>query len=462
MSKTLRLAALAAGLLLVSTAASAGDSKIAYDSIDDLFNTIFAGIESWKAGNAVLNSLGQKIAVTLFGLIFMWGIIKSWVTGKGMAQLVGDLVQPLVLLGVTLYAINGNFGQAIADSTGSLASAFANGSAPPASTTARTLMNKFAEAGITIVFNPLQDKASTAQQQTDTSSSDSGSWSNFSVSAIGSAIVEKLGGMAATAYSYLVRIIAMVALMLCGAIGAGMIILAQLMIALGIVLAPVMIPWGMWTPTAFLFTGWLKFMITAGMQVVVTFAMGSLLTGVATSMAARVATESGQLGSFGLSAGLLLFSVLCIYLMLKVDAVAVGLVQGDGSTGLRQWSAAAVGAAKSGAAAAKSAASAPGTAVNAGAAGLAHARNAGAGAERGTNAGSLREAMQAQRFGADGKPAEAATRTERVAAGASYAATAGIGAMGSIGAKASDALAEAKTRIEAMRASRASGGGTGP
>ena len=174
MSKTLRLAALAAGLLLVSTAASAGDSKIAYDSIDDLFNTIFAGIESWKAGNAVLNSLGQKIAVTLFGLIFMWGIIKSWVTGKGMAQLVGDLVQPLVLLGVTLYAINGNFGQAIADSTGSLASAFANGSAPATTTTTRTMMARADAAGITIGSTTLQDKATPAQQQPDTSRSDSG------------------------------------------------------------------------------------------------------------------------------------------------------------------------------------------------------------------------------------------------------------------------------------------------
>lgn len=452
MKKHLRSTAVVCYLALMAAPAFAGDSTIAWDSIDELLNTLFTSIDGWKSGSAKFNSLGQRIAVTLFGILFVWGMLKSWVAGKGLAHLVGDLVQPLVLLGVTLYAVNGNFGQIIADSTKSLAQGFAIGDVPPARTMTRTLMNGFADAGITILMAPTQDKPAAKQSGATQTSENSGGWT---LESIGAAFVAKLAGPLLWLYGMLVRVLAMLALMVCAAIGAGMIIMAHLMMALGIVLAPVLIPWGMWTPTAFIFSGWVKFMITSGMQVVVTFAVGSLMSSVAQALAARMARDSGDMGAFALSAGLLLFSVLCIFMMLKVDSIAAGLLQGDGSMTMQKWSAGAVGAAKSGAAAAGSAVGAVGSSIEG-------ARSAGAGLAHGAHAGTFSEATTAERTGPDGKPTAPATRTERVAAAVSYGLGKVVEGASAVGGSAHTAHSSAQSRIAALRARRSSKGAGTP
>ena len=65
-------------------AAAAGT---AVTQLRDVLQYITTAINTFAAGNAELVTVGKRTAVILFGVLLLWGLLKSWILGKGMAQL---------------------------------------------------------------------------------------------------------------------------------------------------------------------------------------------------------------------------------------------------------------------------------------------------------------------------------------------------------------------------------------
>ena len=297
----------------------AEDQQGSLDAVDRLFTIINNGITQFSASPPAFVTIGKKIAAALFMVIFVWGILKNMVMGKGAAQIAGDLVQPLVILGLAIFAIESGLGPAVKQSVYGLASAFPGVTDPSTGTMEVNLMHGFADSGIRLLLSQ---------------GSDTGFWDTVT-----SLFTGNIGEAFASLYGFAVRVVAMGFLLVCGAIGAGIILVAKISTALALAFAPVMIPWGMWRPTEFLFTAWLRFLISSCMQAVIAMAVGGLLMGAANALSAATASFSSATDSLTLSAGIILFAALCMYIMLQVPSISSGMLSGDGSLGISRWTA---------------------------------------------------------------------------------------------------------------------------
>jgi hypothetical protein len=223
--------------------------------------------------------------------------------GRGLGALAGDAVMPLLLLGLVFAVTEAQLGRKIFESLLAIARVIPGTNASNTDTLSLELLRIFGRAGMN-VWNI-----------------DFGS--GFDVNRL-------IGGVA--------KLFAGLALMICGALGCATILLAQMSAAIGAMLAPVLIPWGIWQPTSWLFTSWVRFMVSSGMQVVTTFAIGALVASVSRNFVADMAVNGGTvLEALGIAAGLVLFGVLCLLIMSRADSVASGLVSGDGTLSTGGW-----------------------------------------------------------------------------------------------------------------------------
>lgn len=121
-------------------------------------------------------------------------------------------------------------------------------------------------------------------------------------------------------------------IVLAGILYVGQYLVTQIMVQLGLMVMPLMVPFIVLSGTSFIFDGWLKFMITAGMQKIV----GAFMFGMTYSMldkAEGLIAISGSLGggqfiNFSVYSVLLLLVALMAYLMMQVPAIALGLLSG--------------------------------------------------------------------------------------------------------------------------------------
>lgn len=358
--------------------ADAGATQVtteALAALDALFLEFERGLNLFSAGAPFLD-LGKRIAIVLFGVVFAWGIVRNMVLGKSFVQLGADMIQPVVLLGIILFGIDNGFGQVIRDSIYSLADRLATTAGLPGIAGLElSMMKAFAQTGFKIM--DLDIFSSTTGSSTGT-----WSWSSWWQT------VQNVSG-AAVAYilGWVARLVAGVLLLVAGAAGAGIVLVSKVAVALGMLMAPVMMPWGIWQPTEFLLSSWIRFVVTGGLGVLVATAVGGMLMNAAAGIVAISTKFASNSTSIALSCVLILFSVLAIFLMLQVPKLASGLVSGDASLGLRGWSApasAALGVARAGA-----------TAVGSAAAGV-----GGAGVAAATGAFAAVRAVQAVKSGA--------------------------------------------------------------
>lgn len=110
---------------------------------------------------------------------------------------------------------------------------------------------------------------------------------------------------------------------------AGQYLVTQFMIKIGTLLAPLLVPWIMFQPTRFLFEGWLKFMIVAGMQKVVGALMLAASSGIIleAKAVASQAGDSAEANFYVYSVVLLVLGIMA-YLMMQATGTAHALVAG--------------------------------------------------------------------------------------------------------------------------------------
>lgn len=366
----IRALAIAALLTGITTHAHAGAQELAdaaLSALDLVVERINQGVDTFATAAPFLD-LGKKIAGTLFVLVFTWGIIRSWVLGKGLAQLTGDLVQPLILLGLVLFALDNKLGVTIKDSVLSLADMLA---ASIGITNTANIETQLLAGLVKTGFNIMDTKLSASTG----ASSGTGILDWFK-----DLPGNMMGATLAFILGWIARLVAGVAMIGAGAVAVGIVLVAKLSIGLALVFAPVLIPWGMWRPTEFLLTSWVRYLVSAAMQAVVAVAVGGLLMSVVNSLVAQVGEINSHEASIALSVAFIAFGLLSIYLMLQVPRLASGLISGDGTLGLDRWTVGAAAMAGSTAAIATAPARAVAGAVGKGIGGAAQGRGIVAGA----------------------------------------------------------------------------------
>lgn len=142
-------------------------------------------------------------------------------------------------------------------------------------------------------------------------------------------ILDTIMNTGLAAASFVMRIFSAILILVCTLLYAGQYLVTQFMIKIGTILAPILVPWVMLQPTRFLFEGWLKFMIIAGMQKVV----GALMLMASANIISDANALAASAGSDA-SASFYVYSVVLIilgimaFLMMQATGTAHSLVSG--------------------------------------------------------------------------------------------------------------------------------------
>lgn len=298
-------------------------------------------------GNAALQSAGTLISGFFLIALMVWGVIKTKISGRGLADIFGEWVPVWVSFGLVYAFLSRGLGQQIESTMNSLSGVLGG----PTS-----LQNAF-----TVGADPMF-RAMGAVLEMPVAS--------LSMSTLLAAIPATIGAVIA-------KVFAMGMLGLATVVMMGHLIFAQVSVGIVLAFAPIMVPFLMWQPTKMIFDGWLKFLITACLLKVVAglmLSIAALILAEMSTTAAQIAAESR--GSSGvetlmidmLQMGMLLvFSALAALLMAMSPSLANGLMSGSGGHGFSGIK----GLAKSAGGAAAVAPLAPGAAGVAGAARMA-------------------------------------------------------------------------------------------
>ena len=170
-------------------------------------------------------------------------------------------------------------------------------------------------------------------------------WTAFTSGTVSGAVWTTLGalftgGSAVLLYTVLgPAVTASLVLLAIGTLAAGLaqVVWAGVAISICIMLGPILVPWLLWKPTEFLFWGWLKTVITyslygaVAVAVIRTFMDAMLVQIEAVVNTADWGSGGAQLMASAVTAFLL--AITSLMGMIKVPALANGLVSGSGAAG---------------------------------------------------------------------------------------------------------------------------------
>lgn len=138
----------------------------------------------------------------------------------------------------------------------------------------------------------------------------------------------------------LLKAIATGLLMLLAAVYMLIVNMGAVLIAVGMILGPVLVPWLLLEPASFLFDGWLRFMITAALWKIVGAALMVITN--AAIVAARSQVDNSTLftaTSTDIQSLIVVSIITCIgiFMMWQAPSIASGLVSGSGGATLKNF-----------------------------------------------------------------------------------------------------------------------------
>lgn len=145
---------------------------------------------------------------------------------------------------------------------------------------------------------------------------------------------DTIAAIPATLATLLFKIFSALFIIVAALLYAGQYLVTQFMIYIGGILAPIMVPWIVFRPTQFLFEGWLKFMIVAGMQKVVGALLLMASAGIiekANALAEGAGREAAP--SFYIYSVVMLVLGIMAYLMAQATGIAHALMSGGVNIG---------------------------------------------------------------------------------------------------------------------------------
>lgn len=306
-------------LMLMAVPAHAGPEEMAAvkATIGQLFD-----IPNGLAANSPLIPQGKRLFLLLTTILIAWTGIKVVLEQSGFNGWVSQAVRVIVVVGFTAFFMQ-------PDTQQELAGGFADVAGTISSATGSSINMNDPASGVLSIFSKGGGSILKLWGGDQLTADGSKSWwqsaaEYMSLGAIASGIVE-IGSKLAISLLLIVSI----------AVCAAMLALSQVMLSIGLIVAPIMIPWLVIEQTAFLFHGWLKFVIVAGMQKVV----GAILLGMSAGLldvVAKLANSAEASPAFDATSYLVaaLLSLLMAFLMLQIPAIASALISGLPSTSL--------------------------------------------------------------------------------------------------------------------------------
>jgi hypothetical protein len=250
------------------------------------------------------NALGKQLIVSLFMVIFIWSIIKNMLLKPVLNQIVVDLIFPFIVLGLAFSTLDSNLGQIIVDSIQYITDLIS-----PNDQVSGTACEIYAE-------NLLKSMLSI--------------WSAPNP-------IDPLNLGIEAAISFLLKIIAIFFIGSSIAIGLTYLLLAKFQIALAISLGPVMIPWAIWKPTEFIFSGWFSFLLKSSFVSLCVFSIESLLRSSVSNLVNLSDSVSQGVNSAFVYGTIALLSLLFSLLISKSFDMGSSLISGS-TYGLGQLS----------------------------------------------------------------------------------------------------------------------------
>ena len=271
--------------------------------------------------NEGLKAGGKTITYTLFAIVFAWNLLRTMVQGDGVNGLVAELVPMIGTLAIiTALLESGGVGEII-KFMDSVASTFGASGGLGADILAAI------KKGMTAVSNILTMPSTNTKVP-------------LSINALGAAIGTAVAFIAAV----IAKLIASFLVVIATGLYVANIVLAHGSIMLAVALAPVMVPFMLAPALSFIFDGWLRFLLGAGMiKVVGSFMIGftdKLMDGLV-NLSAKVAVPKDadfttiMASSMVVYCGLVLMAGLCAYLMMQVPSLATGILSGSAGAGFK-------------------------------------------------------------------------------------------------------------------------------
>jgi type IV secretory pathway VirB6-like protein len=246
-------------------------------------------------------------------------------------EMIGKLVNIIMIWGLASFVLTSNAPQMFDNGfteLANMASKAAGNNAAPETAVLQT-MGKFTSVAMALFKGKDNQSANSSANQSDQDIlSDPKAWlfAKLANLSIGNLVM----GFVNVFYKLFVALF----IILTGLLYVGQYLISQVMVQIGFMVMPIMVPWLLLDATSFIFDGWYKFMINAGLTKVI----GAIIFGMSTDLLTAVvdlANKAGndEVANFGLYSSIMILSALLAYLMLQTSSIAHGLMAGNASSG---------------------------------------------------------------------------------------------------------------------------------
>lgn len=278
-------------------------------TLNQLFTTLDSSMGKFEGDGRVLAGL-------LLVIVIAWDGIIGVLAGSGANEFLSKLIKHTITAGFVAAMLSGVLVEPINKSFDAMADKIGGGK-----TSIGGAVSSIQKTAVTI-WSGKPKAASPTDEKILADGMVASWWNNLTG-----------GGLTQMALEFIMSALIVIVILISGAIFIAQFLITQILLKLALIIMPVMVPWMIFNKTEFLFDGWLRFFLTAGMQKVVgafffsiTLAM---LEGAAT-IAAASQSPAGALGTYTL---VLILCVVVAWLMLQIPQIAAGLISGHGGHG---------------------------------------------------------------------------------------------------------------------------------
>lgn len=292
------------------------------DSIISQISTAVMSQLTSLQNNSQLQAFGSLVTAFFLVAMLVWTAVKSLAGGRGLGELVGEWIPVFVAFGIVTLFLDRNAGSMIVSTMDAIGAAVGGAN--------MSTLESAIRASAEPIFRAI---AAVVDQPRVTSASSAGGWGALDLI---STFVASAGSMVMGA---LAKVITVFLLVVAGTIVIAHTILAFISIQFVLALAPVMVPFLMFKPMAWLFDSWLRFLLGACMlKIVLAFLLnvGAGLLAAMSNLAlihyneARNASAIETLQTDIVLLGMMIiFALLATLLIHQAPSIATGLLSGS-------------------------------------------------------------------------------------------------------------------------------------
>jgi type IV secretory pathway VirB6-like protein len=258
---------------------------------------------------------GRVLAGLLLAIVIAWDGIIGMLAGSGANEFLSKLIKHLTTAGFVAAMLSGVLVEPINQSFDALADKISGGK-----TSIGSAVGSIQQAAATIWSG--KPAAGPTDGQTVSQGVVESWWNSLTG-----------GRLTQMALEFIMSALIVIVILVAGAIFIAQFLISQILIKLALIIMPVMIPWMIFNKTEFLFDGWLRFFLSAGMQKVVGAFFFSITLAMLEGAATIAAASQSPAGALGTYALVLILCIVAAWLMLQIPQIAAGLISGYGGHG---------------------------------------------------------------------------------------------------------------------------------